>query len=226
MIGSLSRSDFKRPSKPTDNEVLDKDWYKRCFIWINREHRGRCTCHRHGRLWLGSLRRSVVQYAVKMNRKIQAQFERFYALLFFDLCFVSCLSRSRLVLLCYSCQSVYECHRTPLEVTNCLMSILARNRVDSFVSFSTVSPRPSHGCCLAWSNGFHLLKVKLKENRFTPLQNLFRDNDAFLRRDNADRISYQIKLHKVIKEFDENFLPHMHEEENVSYSPACSFDDI
>lgn len=54
-----------------------------------------------------------------------------------------------------------------------------------------------------------------KEDRFTPLQNLFRDGYAFIRRGNADRISYQIKLHKVIKQFYEDFLPHMHEEENV-----------
>jgi len=53
-----------------------------------------------------------------------------------------------------------------------------------------------------------------KEDRFTPLQNLFRDGYAFIRRGNADRISYQIKLHKVIKQFYEDFLPHMHEEEN------------
>ena len=55
-----------------------------------------------------------------------------------------------------------------------------------------------------------------KEDRFTSLQNLFRDGYAFIRRGNADRISYQIKLHKVIKQFYEDFLPHMHEEENVN----------
>lgn len=54
-----------------------------------------------------------------------------------------------------------------------------------------------------------------KEDRFTSLKNLFRDGYAFIRRGNADRISYQIKLHKVIKQFYEDFLPHMHEEENV-----------
>lgn len=76
------------------------------------------------------------------------------------------------------------------------------------------------------------LKKKLKENspmehsdvvcnchkidRFTPLINLFRDGFAFIRRGNADRLSYGIKLHKAMIHFYQDFVPHMHEEENVT----------
>ena len=54
-----------------------------------------------------------------------------------------------------------------------------------------------------------------KDDRFTPLMNLFRDGYAFIRRGNADRISYRIELHKAISQFYQDFLPHMLEEENV-----------
>lgn len=78
------------------------------------------------------------------------------------------------------------------------------------------------------------LKTKLKEDstitntelicnchkidRFTPLISLFRDGYAFIRRGNADRLSYGIQLHKAMTHFYQDFLPHMTEEENV-----CSF---
>ncbi len=56
-----------------------------------------------------------------------------------------------------------------------------------------------------------------KIDRFTPLMNLFRDGYAFIRRGNADRMSYGVKLHKAMMTFYEDFVPHMHEEENVCF---------
>jgi hypothetical protein len=77
------------------------------------------------------------------------------------------------------------------------------------------------------------LKIKLKEHltrdstelicnchkvdRFTPLMSLFRDGYAFIRRGNADRMSYGVKLHKAMVHFYDDFVPHMHEEENVRF---------
>ncbi|CAF1183879.1 unnamed protein product [Rotaria sp. Silwood1] len=74
------------------------------------------------------------------------------------------------------------------------------------------------------------LKKKLKQNspiddtqlicnchtidRFTPLMTLFRDGYAFIRRGNADRMSYGVKLHKAMSNFYQDFVPHMNEEEN------------
>lgn len=54
-----------------------------------------------------------------------------------------------------------------------------------------------------------------KVDRFTPLMTLFRDGYAFIRRGNADRIFYGVKLHKAMINFCKEFLPHMNEEENV-----------
>ena len=54
-----------------------------------------------------------------------------------------------------------------------------------------------------------------KVDRFTPLMSLFRDGYAFIRRENADRVSYGLKLHKAMMRFYEDFVPHMYEEENV-----------
>ena len=56
-----------------------------------------------------------------------------------------------------------------------------------------------------------------KVDRFTPLMSLFRDGYAFIRRGNADRVSYGVKLHKSMMRFYEDFVPHMHEEENVCF---------
>ncbi|CAF1504786.1 unnamed protein product [Adineta steineri] len=53
-----------------------------------------------------------------------------------------------------------------------------------------------------------------KVDRFTPLVSLFRDGYAFIRRGNADRVSYGVKLHKAMMKFYDDFVPHMHEEEN------------
>jgi len=57
-----------------------------------------------------------------------------------------------------------------------------------------------------------------KIDRFTPLMSLFHDGYAFIRRGNADRMSYGVKLHKAMMNFCEDFVPHMHEEENVCFS--------
>ena len=54
-----------------------------------------------------------------------------------------------------------------------------------------------------------------KIDRFTPLISLFRDGYAFIRRGNADRLSYGIKLHKAMAHFYHDFVPHMIQEENV-----------
>ncbi len=56
-----------------------------------------------------------------------------------------------------------------------------------------------------------------KIDRFTPLMSLFRDGYAFIRRGNADRMSYGVKLHKAMINFYEDFVPHMHEEETVRF---------
>lgn len=56
-----------------------------------------------------------------------------------------------------------------------------------------------------------------KVDRFTPLMSLFRDGFAFIRRGNADRISYGVRLHKAMVNFCKDFVPHMHEEENVRF---------
>lgn len=56
-----------------------------------------------------------------------------------------------------------------------------------------------------------------KIDRFTPLISLFQDGFAFIRRGNADRLSYGVKLHKAMIHFYEDFVPHMHEEENVIF---------
>jgi len=56
-----------------------------------------------------------------------------------------------------------------------------------------------------------------KIDRFTPLMSLFCDGYAFIRRGNADRMSYGVKLHKAMMSFYEDFVPHMHEEENVCF---------
>ncbi|CAF0803646.1 unnamed protein product [Rotaria sordida] len=53
-----------------------------------------------------------------------------------------------------------------------------------------------------------------KVDRFTPLMALFRDGYAFIRRGNADRMSYGVKLHKAMNNFYKDFVPHMNEEEN------------
>ncbi|CAF4643308.1 unnamed protein product, partial [Rotaria sp. Silwood2] len=53
-----------------------------------------------------------------------------------------------------------------------------------------------------------------KVDRFTPLMTLFRDGYAFIRRGNADRMSYGVKLHKAMRNFYKDFVPHMNEEEN------------
>jgi hypothetical protein len=54
-----------------------------------------------------------------------------------------------------------------------------------------------------------------KVDRFSPLMSLFRDGYAFIRGGNADRMSYGVKLHKAMMKFYDDFVPHMHEEENV-----------
>ncbi|CAF4252210.1 unnamed protein product, partial [Didymodactylos carnosus] len=53
-----------------------------------------------------------------------------------------------------------------------------------------------------------------KDDRFTPLMALFRDGYSFIRRGNADRVTYGMKLRKAMRKFYEDFLPHMNEEEN------------
>ncbi|CAF1471297.1 unnamed protein product [Rotaria magnacalcarata] len=53
-----------------------------------------------------------------------------------------------------------------------------------------------------------------KVDRFTPLMALFRDGYAFIRRGNADRMSYGVRLHKAMITFYNDFVPHMNEEEN------------
>ncbi|CAF4721521.1 unnamed protein product, partial [Rotaria magnacalcarata] len=48
-----------------------------------------------------------------------------------------------------------------------------------------------------------------KVDRFTPLMTLFRDGYAFIRRGNADRMFYGVKLHKAMINFYKDFLPHI-----------------
>ena len=64
-----------------------------------------------------------------------------------------------------------------------------------------------------------------KIDRFTPLINLFRDGFAFIRRGNADRLSYGVKLHKAMVHFYQDFVPHMHEEENVTHHIVSFVDE-